>query len=301
MRRLPVAVVLTILLLEGAVSSAAAQPGPRMPVLVDIRAAHHPGFDRLVFEFEGHLPEFTSATWTNRVLHDGSGLPVAVHGNAFLSVVLYNVSAHEEGPDFESTFGPRQRAFDLPNITHLVAAGDFEAVVSFGVGLMARTRVLRTARLRDPSRFVIDVSTRFDKERVPVTFLDRDAIDAGTPPFLQAASRTVPRSRPRVGEAESALLRLWAGPTQVEKRAGSRFRPSATTGFRDFRLNDAGVARLTLKGRCNGHGSALTVADQVFGTLRGFRAIDSVKLYDRTGQTQEPTGQSDSIPDCLVS
>jgi hypothetical protein len=270
-------------------------------MLVDIRAAHHPGFDRLVFEFEGRLPEFTSAMWTDRIRHDGSGLPVPVQGNAYLAIVLYNVSAHEDGPGFGSTFGPRQRAFDLPNIAQVVAAGDFEAVASFGVGLMARTRILRTARLRAPSRFVIDVSTRFDKERVAVSFIDRAAIDAETPPFLRAVSRTVPRSRPRVEEADSALLRLWAGPTADEKRQGLRFRPSATTGFRALRVDDRGVARVTLKGRCNGHGSALTVADQVRATLDQFRAIDWVKLHDRAGHTQEPTGQRDSIPDCLAS
>jgi hypothetical protein len=166
---------------------------------------------------------------------------------------------------------------------------------------MERTRIVRTARLRQPSRFVVDVSTSFEKDRVPVTFLDRDAIEAGSPPSLASVSRTVPRVRPRVGEAESALLRLWAGPTAEEKQAGLRFRPSATTGFRDFRLDDRGVAGLTLKGRCDGHGATLTVADQVFATLEGFRAIDGVKLYDRSGHTQEPQGQGDSIPDCLAS
>ena len=300
MRALHATAILTLVLLAGTAPAASAQPGPQLPVLVDVRAAHHPGFDRLVFEFEGRLPEFTAATWTNRVIHDPSGLPVPVQGNAYLSVVLSNVTAHGDGPDFESTYGARQRAFDLPNIAHVVAAGDFEAVVSFGVGLMARTRILRAARLRDPSRFVVDVSTRFDKERVPVTFIDRDAIDAGTPPLLQSVSRTVPRTRPRVGEAESALLRLWAGPTRQEKRGGLRFRPSATTGFRDLRVNDHDVARLTLKGRCDGHGASLTVADQVLATLDQFRAVDWVKIYDRAGQTQAPLGPSDSIPDCLV-
>ena len=36
----------------------AADPAPAAPVptLVGIRAAHHPGFDRVVFEFRGGLP-----------------------------------------------------------------------------------------------------------------------------------------------------------------------------------------------------------------------------------------------------
>ncbi len=58
----------------------------------------------------------------------------------------------------ETTYGPRARAFALPNVAHVVNAGDFEAVVSFGVGLMRRTRILRTTQLRDPARFVVDVA-----------------------------------------------------------------------------------------------------------------------------------------------
>ena len=134
-----------------------------------------------------------------------------------------------------------------------------------------------------------------------MSFLDRDAIDAGTPPFLRAVARTVPRARPRLSEAESALSRLWAGTTQAEKRDGLRFRASGTTGFRDFGVNAQGVARLTLKGRCDGHGAALTVADQVAATLDPFRAVEWLKVYDRAGGTQEPLGQSDSIPDCLAA
>ena len=301
MRAFRSAVVLGLALLSSAASATSAQAAPDLPVLVDVRAAHHPGVDRLIFEFEGPLPEYAAAAWTNRVIHDPSGLPVPVQGNAYLSVVMYSVIAHETDPGFGSTYGPRQRAFDLPNIAHVVAAGDFEAVVSFGVGLMQRTRILRTARLRDPSRFVVDVSTRFERERVGVMFLDRDAILAGTPPFLRSVSRTVPRSRPRLGEADAALLRLWAGPTQEEKRDGLRFRASATTGFRGLHVNPRGVARLMLKGGCDGHGAELTVADQVMATLAQFGRIEWVKIYDRQGQTQQPLGQSDSIPDCLAS
>jgi hypothetical protein len=275
----------------------AAGAPPPFPTLVEIRVGHHPGFDRIVFEFEGGLPERTTARWVERVTRDPSGLPLAVHGNAFVAVVLRGVTAHEDTPGAPTTYGPRQRAYDLPDIAHVAEAGDFEAVVSFGIGLMARTHILRRSRLTDPSRFVVDVSTRFDKRRVAVAFLDLEALGAGEPPYVRAVSRSVPSS----SRAASALHRLWAGPTEAEKADGLRFRSSGTRGFRGLRVNQRGIARLALRGRCMGGGEAITVADQVFATLRPFPRIDWIKLYDRSGQTQHPFGSRDSLPDCLTT
>jgi hypothetical protein len=295
MRASAAAVALGLVLVALLAPAAAMAAAPPFPTLVEIRAAHHPGFDRIVFEFEGGLPERTTARWVDRVTRDPSGLRLAVHGNAFIGVVLQGVTAHEESPGFASTFGPRRRAFDLPNIAHVAQAGDFEAVVSFGIGLMARTRILRRARLGDPDRFVVDVSTRFEKDRVPVAFLDADALESGTPPFLDSVSRSVPTS----SRARSALHRLWAGPTQADRLSGLRFRASGTTGFRDFGVA-RGIARLTLTGRCDGGGETLTVADEVFATLKPFARIDWVKILDRSGGTQHPFGRRDSIPTCLA-
>jgi hypothetical protein len=274
----------------------AAGGAPAGPTLVEIRAAHHPGFDRITFEFEGRLPEYTAASWTGQVTKDPSDQPVPVQGNAFLSVVMYHVDAHEAEPPFADTYGPASRAFDLPSIAHVVEAGDFEMVVSFGVGVMERTRILRTARLRDPARFVIDVATTFPKASVPVVFLHRGLLEAAALD-LQAVERVVPADR----QVKSALHRLWAGPTPDERATGLRFRSSGSSGFRDFEVNDRGVARLRLEGGCDGRGRAVTVADQVMATLKGFEHIEWVKILDPSGRTREPWGRTDSIPDCLAS
>ena len=85
MRSLAVAVTLGLALLVPLAPAGAAAP---FPTLVEIRAAHHPGFDRIVFEFDGGLPERTTARWVDRVTRDPSGLPLAVQGNAFIAVVL---------------------------------------------------------------------------------------------------------------------------------------------------------------------------------------------------------------------
>jgi hypothetical protein len=292
-RSVAVAIVLTL-----ALSGQTAAPvvaGPAVPLLVSIRAAHHPGFDRIVFEFAGRLPERTTARWTDRVTQDPSDLPVDVQGNAFIRVVLSPVRAHHDVEPFQPTYGPSRRAYDLPNIAHLVAAGDFEAVVSFGVGLMKRTTILRTARLHDPSRFVIDVSTRFRRDRLAVHFADIPAWLGGTRPFVRPVTRSVPRSAP----ARSILARLFAGPMASEEADGLLFVASGATGFRDLRISDSGIARVRLAGGCDSHGSELTVADLIMPTLRQLPGVDWIKIYSPDGRTARPWGPRDSVPACL--
>ncbi len=283
------------------VSAPAVLAGPAAdhPTLVDVRAGHRPGFDRIVFEFEGGLPASTSVEWVDRVTQDGSGRPVTIQGEAFLLVSLHGVLGHEMTTPMATTYGPRARAFALPNVAHVVNAGDFEAVVSFGVGLMRQTRILRTTQLRDPARFVIDIAAAFPTVPATVAFVEAgDLTPAGLGPSEALALTT--RSVPVADQASGALLRLWAGPTEDERAGGLRFESSRTKGFSDLRVSARGVASLTLAGGCRGGGKAITVADQVMATLKPFAGIDWVKVYDRSGQTQRPFGRSDSIPDCLA-
>jgi hypothetical protein len=51
---------------------------PATPTLVAIRAAHHPGLDRVVFDFAGGLPASRQVTYVNQLIGDGSGLPVPI-------------------------------------------------------------------------------------------------------------------------------------------------------------------------------------------------------------------------------
>ena len=188
-------ILLAIALVLASAPTVLAGPAVDFPTLVDIRAAHHPGFDRLVFEFTGGLPTSTSVAWVDRVTQDGSGRAVPVQGEAFLLVSLHGVLGHELTAPMEPTYGPRARAFALPNVAHVVNAGDFEAVVSFGVGLMQRTRILRTERLRGPARFVVDVAAAFPTVPAAIAFVEVGAADpASLSPSdaLALTSRSVP-------------------------------------------------------------------------------------------------------------
>lgn len=302
MRRLRILVmttgmVLALLLSTVGVADAASattDDAPTTPVLREIRAAHHRGFDRLVFEFSGPLPEVTRARWTDAIYADGSGFRVRVAGRAFIGVTMYFARGYDE-TTFEGTYGPRRRAYALPNLTEVVNSGDWEATLSFGVGVMKRTKIIRRMRLRNPSRYVIDVATNFKRTRVKTWFLNRQRFADNTRPYFRPVWRSVPV--PAV--ANGALHRVYAGPTQAEKARDLRLVRSRTTGFRNLRISRSKIARVQLKGRCDAGGSTVSVAGHIMPTLRQFPTVRWVKIYDRDGTTARPWGRSNSIPECL--
>lgn len=281
--------VLACLVVPGLVPVAAAAP-PTTPTLVDVRASHHPGFDRVVFEFDGDLPSSHRVRYVDRLIADGSGLPVRVAGRAILRVVLDPAQAHDDGG---RPTAPRRTAYALPNVMTTVRAGDFEAVTTYGIGLAKRTP-FEVTTLEDPSRLVIDVRAGFRTVQRPVFFLDRDRFVDNVEPFF------VPRMRPvRPGTPATDLMdRLFAGPLPGERRDGLRLVRSRATGFADLAIS-GGIARVRLTGRCSSGGSTVTIAGSIMPTLRRLPTVDWVKILDRAGRTASPTGPTDSIPACL--
>ena len=75
------------------------------PTLVDVRAGSHPGFDRVVFEFRGAVPEHRIG-YVDQLVEDGSGDPVSVAGAANLEVVFQGANAHRENGS--PTISPRR-------------------------------------------------------------------------------------------------------------------------------------------------------------------------------------------------
>jgi hypothetical protein len=266
-----------------------AAAAPSTPTLVAIRAAHHPGFDRIVYQFTGGLPASRRVRYVDGLFADGSGLPVRIAGRALLEVRFARAQAHD-------TTGPTvttRRAFALPNIMTTVQAGDFEAVTTYGIGLARQTPV-HVFTLRNPSRVVVDVRAAFRTVNRKVWFFDRDRFAANQPPFFTARTRPVRPLTPATG----VMDRLFAGPLRGEYANGLRLLRSEAAGFTDLAIAD-GVARVRLSGGCSSGGSTVTVAGEVMPTLRQFASVDWVKIYDPSGTTETPTGASDSIPACL--
>ena len=169
---------LVALVLALAATPAGAQSAP---TLVDVRAGRHPGFDRVVFEFQGAVPEH-HVRYVDQLVEDGSGAPVSVAGSADLEVVFQGANAHEE--DGTPSVSPRRFSPGLTAVKEVAQIGDFEAVVSYGIGL-DRRRPLTVSTLSGPSRLVIDVSTAATGG--PAGAGD----DSGSLPFTGSRTRTL--------------------------------------------------------------------------------------------------------------
>jgi hypothetical protein len=146
---------LATIVLALAAAPAGAQEAPETPVLVDVRAGGHTGYDRVVFEFRGAVPEHR-VRYVDQLVEDGSGEPVSLAGAASLEVVFEGANAHEE--DGSPTVSPRRFSPGLTAVKEVAQTGDFEAMVSYGIGV-DRERPVKVSTLSGPSRLVIDVPT----------------------------------------------------------------------------------------------------------------------------------------------
>ena len=266
-----------------------APAAPTVPTLVGIRAAHHSGFDRVVFEFAGAVPADVRVRYVDPLLADGSGLPVRVAGRAVLRVRFEAADAH----DASGATAPARRTFALPNVMTAVRAGDFESVLTYGIGLAKRTRV-QTSTLTGPSRVVLDIRAAFPTVTRKVFFLDEDRFVDNREPFFVGRSRPVRASTPATG----LMDRIFAGVLPREHANGLRLLRSEAEGFTDLSVTDR-IARVRLTGGCSSGGSTVTIAGSIMPTLRQLATVDWVKIYGPGGHTASPNGPSDSIPDCL--
>jgi hypothetical protein len=122
----------------------------------DVRIAHHNGYDRLVFGFAtaSAMPQYQlNRQATAHFVRDPSGQTVTLQGSAGIRVVLRNTDI---APGAPSHLKP-----NLPEIREVAGIGNFERVVSYGVGL-ATPACLRVLELSGPTRLVIDVQTATD-------------------------------------------------------------------------------------------------------------------------------------------
>ena len=123
-------------------------------VLRDVRAASQEGFDRVVFEFEGSAVPGYRVGYVDSAVQCGSGETVEVAGAALLQVRLDPAQAHTEAG--EATVRERERRPALPVLQEMESVCDFEADVTWVLGLAARNR-FRVQELAGPARLVVDV------------------------------------------------------------------------------------------------------------------------------------------------
>jgi hypothetical protein len=123
--------------------------------VVAIRAAHNPGFDRLVFEFSGpSVPEYRIELASSFTAP--SGQAVRVDGNAFFAVRLGGQAHDDTGQ--KSYPQPDPFRVGLVVVREVKLVEDFEGVVRFGVG-MERVVCPTVLTVLGPSRVVVDFPT----------------------------------------------------------------------------------------------------------------------------------------------
>ena len=139
-------------------------PGFPPTLLTNVRAARTACYDRLIFDLSGPAIGYR-VEYVGQVTEDGSGNPVPLRGGAFLQIVL-SAAAHDLNG--RPTYRPADRSnlVDVRGFTtfrQVAAAGDFEGLTTFGLGVRAILPFQVTV-LPGPgsgSRVLVDVSHRW--------------------------------------------------------------------------------------------------------------------------------------------
>jgi hypothetical protein len=121
--------------------------------LFGVAAGCHATFDRFVIRARFGTPRY-DVRYVRRIVADGSGRPVSLLGTKRIRVVIRNARGHTQGG---TNLLPQVRTPLCPNLRQIKTAGDFEGVVSFGLGLRRKTG-FRVFRLTGPTRVVIDIA-----------------------------------------------------------------------------------------------------------------------------------------------
>jgi hypothetical protein len=148
--------------LEGAGTTpvTTAPSGTTTALLDRVALGRHEGFDRVVFEFTNNLPGYRVEYVKPPLTEDGSGNAVQLDGNAFVIVRM------EPASGFDLSTGEGELVYKGPKriegssagtsvVKEVVRTGDFEAVLSWAIGLDDRVD-FRVTTASSPARLIVD-------------------------------------------------------------------------------------------------------------------------------------------------
>jgi hypothetical protein len=129
-------------------------------LLERVAIGRHEGFDRVVFQFKNHLPGYRVEYVEPPLKEDGSGNVVRIEGRAFVLVRMEPASGFDLSVDEGELVykGPRRlegSAAGTAIIREVVRTGDFEAVLSWAVGLDDKVD-FRVRTALGPARLIVD-------------------------------------------------------------------------------------------------------------------------------------------------
>jgi hypothetical protein len=130
--------------------------GAEIAVLASIRTGRHRAYERVVLDFGAPFGA-ASVRYVPAVREDPSDRRLALAGQAFLAVTVHSAVAKWPSVPGQEYSGPATVTPGYPTVRQIKISGDFEAVLSFGIGLDRRAG-FRVDRLTSPDRLVIDVA-----------------------------------------------------------------------------------------------------------------------------------------------
>jgi hypothetical protein len=148
--------------LEGAATTPveAAATGSDTALLERIAVGRHEGYDRVVFQFQNGLPGYKVQYVQPPLKEDGSGNPVSVKGNAVVVVRMEPASGFDLNTGEGVLVYKGAKRIDGSSagtsvVQELVRTGDFEAVLSWAIGLSDKVD-FRVTTATSPDRLIVD-------------------------------------------------------------------------------------------------------------------------------------------------
>lgn len=128
-------------------------------LLTAVTVEHEDGVDRVTFAFRGEGVPLVDARYVDEVRADGSGDTVEVEGSAYLQIRMEPASTADlSGEEVERTYtGPDRVRGDTTAITEVVRTGDFEANLTWVIGLDAGTEY-RVDATASPATVVVELA-----------------------------------------------------------------------------------------------------------------------------------------------
>ena len=143
----------------GATTDVSTPPSSAPPVaLLDtIEIGDHPEFERVVFEFTNQVPGYHVGYATGPIIEDGSGDTLTVGGTAKIAVRMEAAAGFDLSGAGQQTYnGSNPIVHNGAIVIELVRSGDFEAVLSWVIGV-GSTQPFNVTTLTSPPRLVIDI------------------------------------------------------------------------------------------------------------------------------------------------
>jgi hypothetical protein len=130
-------------------------------LLERVAVGRHEGFDRVVFQFENLRPGYKVEYVPRPIVEDGSGAQIAVAGQGILLVRMEPASGFDLATNEGRLVykGPRRiegAGSGTSVVREVVRSGDFEAVLSWAIGVEEQVD-FRVRALDNPARLVVDL------------------------------------------------------------------------------------------------------------------------------------------------